>query len=186
MHFPLNCRQPRTGENLIRDIIFFFFWEFCNWYSYAWDLPGGSVVKNLSADAGGTGDLGSIPGSGRSPGGGIGNPLQYSCLKIPMGRGAWWAAIYGVAKGQTGLSTQHSFDYGLPWWLSGKESACQCRRHGRHEFDPWVGKMPLRRKWQLTLVFLPGKSHGHRSLVGYSPWGHKRVRHDLATKQHQQ
>ena len=46
------------------------------------------MVKNLSADAGGTGDLGSIPGSGRSPGGGIGNPLQYSCLKIPMGRGA--------------------------------------------------------------------------------------------------
>ena len=57
---------------------------------------------------------------------------------------------------------------GLPWWLSGKESTCQFRRCG---FDPWVGKIPWRRKWQPTPVFLPGKSHGQRSLVGYSPWG---------------
>ena len=41
------------------------------------------------------------------------------------------------------------------------------------EFDPWVGKIPWRRKWQPTPVFLPEKSHGWRSLVGYSPWGHK-------------
>ena len=54
--------------------------------------------------------------------------------------------------------------------LSGKESTCQCRRHG---FDPWVGKVPWRRKWQPTPVFLPGKSHGQRGLVGYSPWGHR-------------
>ena len=45
---------------------------------------------------------------------------------------------------------------GLPWWLSGKESACQC---GRHRFDLLVGKIPLRKKWQPTLVFLPGISH---------------------------
>ena len=45
------------------------------------------------------GDPGSIPGSGRSPGEGIGNPLQYSCLENPMDRGAWWATVYGVAKG---------------------------------------------------------------------------------------
>jgi len=60
--------------------------------------------------------------------------------------------------------------YGLPKWLSGKESACQCKRLG---FDPWVSKIPWGRKWQLTLVFLPGKSHGQRSLPGYRPWGHK-------------
>ena len=54
-------------------------------------FPGGSVLKNLPASAGDAGDLGSIPGLGRSPGGGNGNPLQYSCLKNPMGRGAWWA-----------------------------------------------------------------------------------------------
>ena len=54
----------------------------------------------------------------------------------------------------------------------------------RHGFDPWVGKIPWRRKWQLNPVFLPGKSHGQRSLAGDSPWGHKKVRHDLATKHH--
>ena len=46
-----------------------------------------------------------------------------------------------------------------------------CRRHKRHSFDPWVRKLPWRRKWQPTPVFLPGESHGQRSLVGYSPWG---------------
>ena len=69
------------------------------------------------------------------------------------------------------------------WWLSGKESACQ---FGRYEFDPWVRKIPWRRKWQPSPVFLPEKSHGLRSLGGYSPWGCKRVGHDLATKQQQQ
>ena len=58
---------------------------------------------------------------------------------------------------------------GLPRWLSGKESTRQCRCG----FNPWVGKIPWRRKWQSTPVFLPGKSYGQRSLVGYSPWGHK-------------
>ena len=55
----------------------------------------------------------------------------------------------------------------------GKEPTCQSRRHNRHRFNPWVGKIPWRRKWQPTPVFLPGKSHGQRSLVAYNPWGHK-------------
>ena len=55
-------------------------------------------------------------------------------------------------------------------WLSGKESACQRRKHA---FDPWVGKIPWRWKWQPTPVFLPGKFHGYRSLVGYSSLGCK-------------
>ena len=63
-------------------------------------FPDGSVVQNLPVNAG---DTGWIPGSGRSPGGGNGNPLQYSCLENPMDRGAWWAAVYGVAKSQTQL-----------------------------------------------------------------------------------
>jgi len=63
---------------------------------------------------------------------------------------------------------------GLPRWLSGKESACQCRRHRRCRFNPWVRKIPWRsRKWQPTPVFLPRESHGQRSLASYSPWGHK-------------
>ena len=57
---------------------------------------------------------------------------------------------------------------GLPWWLSCKESPCQFRRPG---FDPCVGKIPWRRAWQPTPKFLPGKSHGQRSLMGYSLWG---------------
>ena len=61
----------------------------------------------------------------------------------------------------------------LPTWCTGKEPACQCRRHKRLGFDPWVRKIPWRRKWQPTPVFLPGKSHGQRSLEGYIPWGHK-------------
>ena len=63
--------------------------------------------------------------------------------------------------------------YGLPRWLSGKESACQWRKHTRRGFDPWVGKISWRRKWQSIPVFLPGKSHEYRNLVGYSPYGHK-------------
>ena len=68
-----------------------------------------------------------------------------------------------------------------PWWkvalwrgflgaAAGKEPACKCRRF---RFHPGLGKISWRRKWQPTPVFLPGKSHAQRSLVGYSPWGHK-------------
>ena len=57
---------------------------------------------------------------------------------------------------------------GLPWWLSGKESACQCRRPG---FDPWVGKILWRRKWQPTPGFLPEEAHGQRSLIYYTVYG---------------
>ena len=64
---------------------------------------------------------------------------------------------------------------GFPGGACGKESACQCRRHKRQRFDPWVRKIPWRRAWQLTAVFLPRESHGQRSLAGYSPWGHKEL-----------
>ena len=67
-------------------------------------FPGGSVVKNLPASAGDPGDAGSIPGPGRSPGGGDGDPLQCSCLGNPMDRGAWWATVHGVAKVRTRLN----------------------------------------------------------------------------------
>ena len=55
---------------------------------------------------------------------------------------------------------------GHPWWLGGEESACQCRRPRRCGFDPWVQKIPWSRKWQPTPGFLPGESHGQRSLAG--------------------
>jgi len=80
--------------------------------------------------------------------------------------GAWWGL---------GEVTETLFTYLLafryrdfPGGSDGKESACQCRRHRRRGFRPWVGKIPWRRKWQPTPVFLPGESHGQRSLVGCS------------------
>ena len=59
--------------------------------------------KESTCNAEDTGDVGSVPGWGRFPGGGHGNPLQYSCLENPRDRGAWWAAVYGVAQSQTRL-----------------------------------------------------------------------------------
>ena len=71
-------------------------------------FPGGSVVKNLPASAGDAGDTGSVPGTGKTPGGGNDNPFQYSCLGNPMDRGAWWATVHTVAKSQTQLRTARS------------------------------------------------------------------------------
>ena len=62
------------------------------------------MVKNQPASEGDTGDIGLIPQSGRSPGEGNGNPLQYSCLENPMDRGAWQATVHGVAESTTCLS----------------------------------------------------------------------------------
>ena len=66
-------------------------------------FPGGSVGKEPDFNARDARDTGSVPGSGRSPGGGHGNPLQYSCLENPMDRGAWSATVHGVSKSQTRL-----------------------------------------------------------------------------------
>ena len=68
-----------------------------------------------------------------------------------------------------------------PWWLRQLRICLQSRRPG---FDPWVRKTPWRRDWQPTLVLLPGESHGQRSLVCYSPWGHKKL--DTFERQHNQ
>jgi len=62
---------------------------------------------------------------------------------------------------------------GFPDSICGKEPACQCRRCKRCRLDPWVGKVPWRRAWKPTPVFLLGDAHGERSLVGYSPQDHK-------------
>ena len=76
----------------------------------------------------------------------------------------------GGARAHSLVATLRSFvsDLGLPRWRSDKEPPCQCRRHKRCGFSPWVGKIPWSRAWQPTPVFLPGESHGQRSLVGYS------------------
>ena len=64
------------------------------------------MVKNPPAKAGDARDVGSIPGLGRSPGGGNGNPFQYSCLENSMDRGVWWATVHEATKSQTRLSTR--------------------------------------------------------------------------------
>ena len=79
-------------------------------------------------------------------------------------------ASFRLASFNMHLRVFHVF-HGLPCCLSTKESACQFRRC---TFSPSVGKIPWRKKWQPTSVFLPGKSHGQRNLAGYSPWSHKK------------
>ena len=87
---------------------------------------------------------------------GNGTPLQYSCLENPMDRGAWQAAVHGVAKSRTRLS---NFTFTFTHW---------------------------RRKWQPTPVFLPGESQGWRSLVGCRLWGHTELDTTEATQKQQQ
>ena len=93
-----------------------------------------------------------------------------SCLKNPRDRGAWWAAIYGIAQSQTRLKRLSSSSSILSNWASlvaqRLKSLPAMQETG---FDTWVRKIPWRRKWQPTPVFLPRKSHGQRSLVGYGP-----------------
>ena len=110
---------------------------------------------------GDAGDAVLIPGLGRSPGGGNGNPLQYSCLGNPMDSEVWWATVHSHRVGHNWV-TEHTYmrycdtllasrtwefynkwklNYdktGFPWWFSDRESACQCRGQG---FDPWSGEI---------------------------------------------
>ena len=132
------------------------------------------VVKNTPANAEDIRDVGLIPGSGRSPGGEHGNPLQYSCLENPMDRGARLGTVQRVSKSQTWLS---DFTFSVSYWVSQVAQwvkiCLQCRWRRRRRFDPWVRKIPWRRAWEPTPVLLPGESHGQRSLVGYSSQGCK-------------
>ena len=83
----------------------------------------------------------------------------------------WYKVYWGADKDVMKLY----YGTGFPGGASGEEPACQCRRHkGRlsHRFNPWVGKIPWSGAWQSTPVFLPGESHGERSLASYSLQGH--------------
>ena len=92
-----------------------------------------------------------------------------------MERGAWWAAVHGVTKSWTRLNEQTATNVcDSPGGSDGEASAYNAGDLGwRPGFDPWVGKICWRRKWQSTPVLLPGKSHEQKSLIGYSPWGRK-------------
>ena len=92
------------------------------------DFPSDSAVQNLPANAGDVGDMGSIPGLGRSPGGGDGDPLQYSCLENPMDRGVWPAMVHRVhrvTKSWMQVSTTHSISNKLEFqWLEPRFLTC--------------------------------------------------------------
>ena len=90
-----------------------------------------------------------------------------------------WVCPWGFLSPNSFNLPTFQADMGFLCGSAGKESACQLRRLG---CDPWVRKIPWRRKWQPTPVCLPGKSHGQRSLEGCGPWGPERVRQDLAIK----
>ena len=82
--------------------------------------------------------------------------------------------VSGKKQCQKGRKTRRHLHYirqTLPWWLRWERTYLQCRRPG---FSPWVGKIPWRREWLPTPVFLPGEFHGQRNLVGYSPWCRKK------------
>ena len=80
------------------------------------------------------------------------------------------APPFAILKGPVQKHSGKPLGGSFPSGTSGKEHICQCRRHKRPGFDPWVGKIPWRRAWQPTPVSLPGESYGQRSLEGYSPW----------------
>ena len=116
---------------------------------YVWASQVALVVKNLPANAGNVRGAGLISWLGRSPGGGHGNPLQYSCRENPKDNGAWWAMVHWVTNSWTQLKQLSTHAHSILWGFRGgsveKESACQCRRH---RFDPCIGKILWTRKWQ--------------------------------------
>ena len=145
---------------------------------------GEEFVSDGTESACNAGDLGSVPGSGRSPGGGNGNPLQYPYLENPTDRGAWWATVHGVTeldmtkcthtaivcvyKSQTpNLSFPQVLFHPLTRYMQlplfiifvgfpgGSDGKESACQNRRPSFDPWVGKIP----WQRTPVLLPGASH---------------------------
>ena len=128
------------------------------------------------------GDLDSIPGLGRSPEGGHGNPLQYSCLENPHGqRSLAGYSPWGHKELDTTepLSTAHKAPLGFPGGTVCKETTCSS---GDWSSIPGWGKISWRRKWQSTPVFLPGKSLGQKKPGGLQSMGSPRVRHNLVTK----
>ena len=151
-------------------------------YTYIYRVSPWLSSKESAYNEGAAGDPGSIPELGRSPGGGHGNPLQYSWKENPMDRGAWRATVQRVAQSWTWLKQLSTHIHIYPFFF-------RCLSHLGHHRTPsrvlcviqWVPASYLfytcvcsvrRRQWHPTPVLLPGKSHGWRSLVGRSPWGH--------------
>ena len=111
-------------------------------------FPGGSDGEEPTCD---TGDPGSVPGLGRSPGEGHGNRLQYSCLGNPMDRGAWWAIVHGVTKSQTRPNNEH-FQHVLKHLLHLLQTAIKYKKYDRRSQitgqTPSIWRPQLSGKWE--------------------------------------
>ena len=103
-----------------------------------------------------------------------GNPLQCSCLENPRDRGTWWASVYGVAQSWTQLKRLSSSSSNMYRHIKAFLMAQKVKKlPAMQETGVWSQGLEDPRTWQPIPVFLPGESHGQRSLVGYSPWGCK-------------
>ena len=134
----------------------------------SWGFPGGSEVKASACNAG---DLGSIPGLGRSPGEGNGNPLQYSCLKNPMDGGTWWATVHGVAKSRTRLKR-----------LSSSSSSASGEEPVQETSETWVRSLgqedPLEEEMATHSNILAWSLSEREEPGGLQSTGSQRVRHE--------
>ena len=106
-------------------------------------------------------------------------PCSHYCVEEDLKQCCYGSVLYQILRNCPFAFNIHVLR--LPWWLSGKESARQCRRP---RVDPWFREIPLQKEMATHSSILPGKSHGQRSLEGYSPWGHRRIlsrQNDLTT-----
>ena len=128
-----SMRWLRVGHDWATSLSLFTFMHWRRKWQPIPGFPGGSEDKALACNAG---DPGSIPGLGRSPGEGNGNPLQYSCLENPMDRGTEWATVHGVAKSQTWLSDFTSLHFQCSCLENPREGGqVGCHLWGRTESD---------------------------------------------------
>ena len=106
-------------------------------------------------------------------------PVDRGHISAFLRKSGGWGLCLGINKWSVNtIPSQNKYYISFPGGSVGKETICQCRRHKRHGFNPWVRKIAWRRKWQPSLVYLPGKFQ--ISLAGYSPCGHK----ELDTTEH--
>ena len=131
-------------------------------------FPSGTSGKEPTCQCRRQKRLGFDPWVRKIPGGSYGNTLQYSCLENSMDRGAWWSTVHGVQR--------VGFNWNDLVWMNLQSkylSDSNCKEFACNTGDPGsipgLGRFPWRRAWQSTPVFLPGESHGQKSLAGYSP-----------------